>query len=539
MGELWVGRDLSLDRSVAVKLIVAALGESDMARARFQREAKAAARLRSPHVVQVFDHGEDDGTAFIVMELLDGEGVDRRLRREKRLSAPVASWLADQIAKGLGAAHEAGVVHRDLKPANLFLAKAGDEELVKILDFGIAKLATFDGHVTMAGELLGSPFYMSPEQANGAIDLDYRSDLWSFAAILFYAITGKIAFEGPSLPIVLDRIRRGTRPLATEIDPSLPASVDAFFAQGLCHDPSGRFASARELAKAFGEAVGAPTLSATGPTRAPLSSDAKPGPHDAPTVVGSPNEAPTVLTAESVDDGKTLVADPSSPGADVSPPAAAITKEPGGSAEAPTPRYGSTAILAPAAGPADAAEASTDAGTRTHDGIARQVVQDESLRRFAAAPLAAIETDAPRRSRRALVVAGVASFAAVLIVGLVVASKRTGGEAYDDRASLTASSSSMRAGREAPSIATATSQPGAPQGSSAATTLTSAAPPGAPSAPSSTTATEQRSSTHPSVHPAVTASGLKTAPHRADSDKPPVTTATSNGSSPRRLDLGY
>src|SRR5690606_28772146 len=127
MGELWVARDETLDRPVAVKLISTALGDGELVRTRFQREARAAARLRSPHVVPVFDHGEDGGVSYIVMELLEGEGLDARLRRIGRCSLGEVVWLTEQICRGLTVAHEAGVIHRDLKPANLFLAESAGE----------------------------------------------------------------------------------------------------------------------------------------------------------------------------------------------------------------------------------------------------------------------------------------------------------------------------------------------------------------------------------------------------------------------------
>jgi eukaryotic-like serine/threonine-protein kinase len=297
MGELWVARDLTLDRPVAVKIISAALGDSELSRTRFQREARAAARLRSPHVVPVFDHGEDRGLSFIVMELLEGEGLDARLRRIGRCSLGEAVWLTDQMARGLTVAHEAGVVHRDLKPANLFLARSADEEIVKILDFGIAKLAGFDGTTTMTGELVGSPFYMSPEQAEGVVELDHRSDLWAVGVILYFALTGRIVFEAPSLALALDRIRAAAVPPPSSILPALPRSLDAFFERALARGLDDRFESARALALAFAEAAG------TGPE--PLATErrndtlATPPPELAETLVmprdSSPVGAPSSL----------------------------------------------------------------------------------------------------------------------------------------------------------------------------------------------------------------------------------------------------
>lgn len=256
MGELWTACDETLERMVAVKLIRSKLSGNESSRRRFRREARAAARLKSPHVVPVFDHGEDDGVAFIVMELLEGEDLDSRLDRMGRCPLDKAVWLAEQVSKGLTEAHDAGVIHRDLKPANLFLARTAGEEILKILDFGVARLAGFDGATTMTGELVGSPYYMSPEQALGTTELDHRSDLFALGTILFNALTDTRAFSGPSLALVLDRIRAVDIPPITEVAPELPAALDAFFAKAMARDRADRFESAKAMATAFGEACG-------------------------------------------------------------------------------------------------------------------------------------------------------------------------------------------------------------------------------------------------------------------------------------------
>jgi eukaryotic-like serine/threonine-protein kinase len=258
MGAVWVARHLQLDELVAVKFMSATLPELADARARFAREARSAALLRSPHVVQVLDHGVDGDLPYIVMELLSGEHLGDRLKRSLRLSLRDASIIAGQVGKALGRAHRAGIVHRDLKPANVFLARLDDEEIVKILDFGIAKNLADEGprlDVTGGDLLMGSPQYMSPEQARGSRAIDQRADLWSLGAILFRAVTGVPAFEGASAVDVIVQICTGAIPLASRAAPDLSPDVDAFFFRALARDPARRFASAREMTEAFASLV--------------------------------------------------------------------------------------------------------------------------------------------------------------------------------------------------------------------------------------------------------------------------------------------
>jgi serine/threonine-protein kinase len=233
MGTVWIARDAELARGVAVKFLDARFARSAKARRRFEREARAAAQLASPHVVQIFEHGVAHDAPYLVMELLEGEDLGARLRTLGRLSPARADALLAQVARGLAKAHEAGVVHRDLEPGNLFLARVDGEEVIKILDFGIAKTrdAAPVDESTKTGELLGSPRYMSPEQVAGERDLDHRSDLWSLAAILFRAVTGAHAFDGASVGAIGLAICTGPLPIPSAIAPDLPAEIDRFFAR--------------------------------------------------------------------------------------------------------------------------------------------------------------------------------------------------------------------------------------------------------------------------------------------------------------------
>ena len=221
MGALWVARHVELDIEVAIKF--SAMGRSESHDARFRREARATARLKSPHIVQVFDYGIDRDEPYIAMELLEGESLRELLDREQRLPLERVAALVEEIAKGLSLAHEAGIVHRDLKPSNLFLARVSRELVLKILDFGIAKASaepalptssiasSLASDVTRVGAVVGSPGYMSPEQAQGA-PVDHRSDLWSVALVAFRMLTGSEPFVGADTAEIVGKIRAAPIP---------------------------------------------------------------------------------------------------------------------------------------------------------------------------------------------------------------------------------------------------------------------------------------------------------------------------------------
>jgi eukaryotic-like serine/threonine-protein kinase len=253
MGAVWVARHLALEEHVAIKFMAGSLAWTDDARARFAREAQVAAQLRGPHVVEVLDCGVDGDLPYLVMELLHGEHLGDRLRREIRLPLATVASITAQVARALTRAHRAAIVHRDLKPANLFLADVDGEEVVKVLDFGIAKaLSAPATQVTHGDVLMGSPQYMAPEQARGSKAIDHRADLWSLAAILFRALTGVPAFEGSSAVDVIVQICTAKTPVPSLVTHDLPADLDAFFLRALDRDPVRRFASARDMAEELG-----------------------------------------------------------------------------------------------------------------------------------------------------------------------------------------------------------------------------------------------------------------------------------------------
>ncbi|WP_437917057.1 serine/threonine-protein kinase [Sorangium sp. So ce302] len=259
MGSIWVARHLQLDATVAVKLMAPEYAASSTARARFEREARAAAQLKLPNVVHVHDYGLEGDTPFLVMELLDGEDLETRLAREGRLSTAATLGIVTQVCKALRRAHEMGIVHRDLKPANLFLSRQDEDELVKVLDFGIAKAqgTLLAGNETKTGTLVGSPYYMSPEQVRRSKTLDWRSDLWSVGVIAYRCLTGRLPFPGEEIGEVFVAICTEDVPLASSVVPELGPAVDGFFSRALARDPAHRFQGASELAEAFGAAASA------------------------------------------------------------------------------------------------------------------------------------------------------------------------------------------------------------------------------------------------------------------------------------------
>ncbi|MEO7037625.1 MAG: serine/threonine-protein kinase [Polyangiaceae bacterium] len=270
MGSIWRAQHLVLAAPVAVKLIDREAVPDEETLARFMREAQSAATLRSPHVVQILDYGVDDQLPFIVMELLDGENLAQRIRRLERLPSADTARIVTHIGRAVGRAHEAGIVHRDLKPENVFLIRNEDEEIAKVLDFGVAKVATAalgaEGTRTRTGSILGTPYYMSPEQAQGNKTVDTRSDLWSLGVIAFECLTGKRPFYSDGLGDLVLQICIRDIPIPSEVA-SVPIGFDAWFAKACAREPEARFQSARELTDALREVLGGETREVLGETR--------------------------------------------------------------------------------------------------------------------------------------------------------------------------------------------------------------------------------------------------------------------------------
>jgi serine/threonine-protein kinase len=259
MGSVWLAHHEELDIPCAVKFIEGEAVNSPEMRERFSREAKAAAQLRSPHVVQILDQGTWEGTPYIAMELLDGEDLNHRLDRVGRLPHDQLVAILSQVARALTRAHALGIVHRDLKPDNIFLVRDDDRELVKILDFGIAKMnsnALGNGSGTRTGSLMGTPFYMSPEQAQGTKAVDSRSDLWAVGVIAYESLTGARPFESSALGDLLLKICAMPIPSILEAAPDLPPAVEGWWARASSRDPAQRFQTAKELVDALATALG-------------------------------------------------------------------------------------------------------------------------------------------------------------------------------------------------------------------------------------------------------------------------------------------
>jgi eukaryotic-like serine/threonine-protein kinase len=251
MGSVWRAEHMMLHTQVAIKLIDPSIADSREATSRFQREAQAAAELRSTHIVQILDYGIDDSTPFIAMELLEGESLAVRLARLRKLTPSNTAQTLSQVARALARAHQRGIVHRDLKPDNIFIVREDADEIVKVLDFGIAKkldgLSLSSGIKTRTGNLLGTPYYMSPEQALGQTDIDHRVDIWSLGIIGFECITGAKPFQSDTLGALLMAICHEPTPKPSQLG-SVPPGFDEWFARAAARDRTARYQTAAEAA---------------------------------------------------------------------------------------------------------------------------------------------------------------------------------------------------------------------------------------------------------------------------------------------------
>jgi eukaryotic-like serine/threonine-protein kinase len=319
-GTVYKAKDKLLGRMLAIKTIrlegLAAAGTSmDELVDRFRREAQVSAQLKHPNIVTIYDIGESDGVTYLAMEFIDGVGLDKIISQAGYLPVERAASLGQQIADALDFAHKGGVVHRDIKPANI-MVEAGDR--VKVTDFGIAKVMDSGDHLTMTGSLLGTPSYMSPEQARGSA-LDGRSDLFAVGAIIYEMLAGKKAFRGDSITGLIFKIITEEPPDIRAIQTDVPDGMVSIIAKALAKAPEARYQSGRELAEdlqQFTRAGATPTLRQTEtPTASGLN----------PTVMGPP---PTVLGA-----APTSLAKPSPPPPTPAPPAP--SRPPAGRAAVP------------------------------------------------------------------------------------------------------------------------------------------------------------------------------------------------------------
>src|ERR1700735_310672 len=266
MGTVWEGVHEALGHKVAIKFIKAAYASHPDARKRFEIEARAAAKLKTKHAVQVYDFGvTDEGIPYIVMEYLEGRSLSELLMEKGPLPGPEVGSIISQAARALAKAHAAGIVHRDLKPDNIFLATNAEDMgdlaySVKLVDFGIAKMVQEQtepsasyamGGPTQDGAVVGTPNFMSPEQLTVGGAPGPLTDLWSLGACAFTAMTARIPFEGDVLGDIVLKVCVSPVPVPSQYNPKTPAGFDAWFAKACARDPSKRFQSAAELSEAL------------------------------------------------------------------------------------------------------------------------------------------------------------------------------------------------------------------------------------------------------------------------------------------------
>jgi serine/threonine protein kinase len=272
MGTVWEGAHEQLGTRVAIKFIKPQFAEQPEARARFQIEARAAAKLQTKHAVHVYDYGvTPEGLPYIVMEFLEGHSLSDAIIERGRLPAKEVGQIIGQAARALQKAHAAGIVHRDLKPDNIFLARTDEPVeglpfIVKLVDFGIAKIfetAPANGEAprpmggpTREGTVIGTPNFMAPEQLAVGGAPGPLTDLWSLGACTFAAMTGRLPFEGDVLGDIVLKVCAAPIPVPSNLNPDVPPGFDAWFARACSRDPAKRFQTAEELAQALGGVCG-------------------------------------------------------------------------------------------------------------------------------------------------------------------------------------------------------------------------------------------------------------------------------------------
>jgi len=290
MASVWLAEHVHLGSLVAVKLMGREVAATAIGTQRFLREARTAASLRSPNVVQILDYGVHDGTPFIAMELLEGESLAARIDRDGRFQSwERAEGVLRHVARAVGRAHDAGIIHRDLKPANIFLVRDEEEEVVKLLDFGIAKTTleqlNVPGAETRTGEFLGSPTYSSPEQLQVSKTLDHRTDIWSFGVIAYECLLGDPPFVAETLVGLVLEICSHPLPIPSQRG-TVPAGFDAWFARACARDVGQRFPDVREASAELRRLVAAACAVPASPSEvppAPAASRPSPSPPAPPT----------------------------------------------------------------------------------------------------------------------------------------------------------------------------------------------------------------------------------------------------------------
>jgi hypothetical protein len=248
MGVVYQAEDPQLKRPVALKAMLPALGASASARARFLREAQAAAAIEHDNIVHIYQVGEDRGVPFLAMQFLQGEPLEHRLKRERRLPLADVLRIGRETAEGLAAAHQRGLIHRDIKPANLWLE--GTKERVKILDFGLARVLADQTRLTQSGAIVGTPAYMAPEQAGGR-PVDHRCDLFSLGCVLYQMCTGERPFKGSDTLAIISALALENPTPPRDLRREIPSVLSDLVMQLLAKDPQERPATAHEVVTAL------------------------------------------------------------------------------------------------------------------------------------------------------------------------------------------------------------------------------------------------------------------------------------------------
>lgn len=269
MGAVYEGENVVIARRVAIKVLHGGLAGDSSVIERFEREAQAAGRIGNDHILEVLDMGRlDNNDRFMVMEYLDGETLDQRCERVGRLKDVELYPLLRQLLTGLAAAHAVGIVHRDLKPDNIFILqhKVGQRDFVKIIDFGISKFTAGGANfrMTMTGAIMGTPYYMAPEQAKGGKNVDMRSDVYAVGVVMFKALAGQVPFQAESFNELIFKIALSETPHVSAVVPEIDAELNGIVLKAMARNLEDRYQSALQLRDALDAWADARGLAMTG-----------------------------------------------------------------------------------------------------------------------------------------------------------------------------------------------------------------------------------------------------------------------------------